>query len=417
MCGLFAALLAASAAGAIAAQVVRDPQARTRCLAVLMQVARSLEENVTSGELGQVHNEDMFVYGALTPLIEEARSSQKEDLAMALLAFSRSVAELHTAADAFDRDQARTRLGPVLKRFEEITGAYDAEGLAAARALADRFTCPMHRGVIGRRHEPCPKCGMPLDSPARILPFTGPGTPATRTIRAAVRAEGPLGADREVRGILALSTLSGNPVLLTELREVHTQKIHLLVIDGSLTDYHHEHPVPTETPGEYRFSFTACKPGPYRAWADVQPLLTGFQEYAMADMNLPGISEPVTPAYTTAAELENLRYRLVVDGDRITAGTPAHARVRVTTSEGKPFLELEPLMGAFAHLVGFRQDQQTVLHMHPLQSVPLKPEERGGPELQFQIYVEKPGFYRLFLQVQIKGESKFVPFGIQARMP
>jgi hypothetical protein len=258
---------------------------------------------------------------------------------------------------------------------------------------------------------------MPLDSPARIPPFTGPGTPAPRTIGAAIRTEGPLGADREVKGILSLSTVAGDPVLLTDLREVHTEKIHLLVIDGSLTDYHHEHPVPTGTPGEYRFSFTARKPGRYRAWADVQPLLTGFQEYAMADIDLPGISEPTTPAHTTEAEVESRRYRLVIDGDRITAGVPALARVRVTTSEGKPFVGLEPLMGAFAHLVGFREDQQTVVHMHPLQSVPLKPEDRGGPELQFQIYVEKPGYYWLFLQVQIKGESKFVPFVIEARIP
>jgi hypothetical protein len=415
--GFLAALLAASAAGAIADHVVADPEARTRCLAVLMQGVRSLEESVTSGELGQVHNEDMLVSAALTVLVEEARSSQKEDLTMALLAFGRSVAELHTAADAFDRDQATSRLGPVSKRFAEITGAYDAERLAAARVLADRFTCAMHREVIGRRHDRCPKCGMPLESPARILPFTGRGTPASRTIAASIRTEGPLGPDREVRGILSLSTPSGDPVLLTDLREVHTRKIHLLVIDNSLTDYHHEHPVPTGAPGEYRFSFTAGKPGPYRAWADVQPLLTGFQEYAIADMNLPGVSEPTTPAYTTTAELESLRYRLVIDGDWITAGTPARARVRVTTLEDKPFVALEPLMGAFAHLVGFHQDHQTVVHMHPLQSAALEPEDRGGPDLEFQIYVDKPGFYRLFLQVQVEGKSKFVPFGIRVRRP
>jgi hypothetical protein len=38
---------------------------------------------------------------------------------------------------------------------------------------------------------------------------------------------------------------------------------------------------------------------------------------------------------------------------------------------------------------------------------------RGGPVLTFQFYAPKPGFYRLFSQVQLGGTQKFAPFGIQ----
>ena len=38
---------------------------------------------------------------------------------------------------------------------------------------------------------------------------------------------------------------------------------------------------------------------------------------------------------------------------------------------------------------------------------------RGGPELEFQIYALRPGFVRLFAQVQIGGVQKFAPFGIE----
>ena len=61
---------------------------------------------------------------------------------------------------------------------------------------------------------------------------------------------------------------------LGDLIEVHTQKIHLLINDASLTDYHHEHPKPTDMPGEYAFAFTPSNPGPYRIWADVVPAST-----------------------------------------------------------------------------------------------------------------------------------------------
>src|ERR1700733_11310452 len=37
---------------------------------------------------------------------------------------------------------------------------------------------------------------------------------------------------------------TGRPVTLTDLKEVHTQKIHLLIIDDSLEDYSHVHPRP-----------------------------------------------------------------------------------------------------------------------------------------------------------------------------
>ena len=70
-------------------------------------------------------------------------------------------------------------------------------------------------------------------------------------------------------------------------------------------------------------------------------------------------------------------------------------------------------MATFAHLAGFNQDYQTVLHIHPSGAPVLDPAARGGPELKFQIYALRPGFVRLFAQVQIGGRSRFAPFGIQ----
>jgi len=67
-------------------------------------------------------------------------------------------------------------------------------------------------------------------------------------------------------------------------------------------------------------------------------------------------------------------------------------------------------MGAFAHIVGFRDDRTSALHIHPEIARPLNPDDRGGPELRFRFYAAKPGFYRLFVQVQRNGQSEFVPF-------
>jgi hypothetical protein len=93
-------------------------------------------------------------------------------------------------------------------------------------------------------------------------------------------------------------------------------------------------------------------------------------------------------------------------------GSPVRAKLRVTDLAGRPWKQLEPIMATFAHLVGFNEDGKTVLHIHPkMTKLPL-PEDRGGPELELQLYVETPGFYRLFAQVQVGGVSKFAPFGL-----
>ncbi len=95
------------------------------------------------------------------------------------------------------------------------------------------------------------------------------------------------------------------------------------------------------------------------------------------------------------------------------AGEPILAKLRITKPDGSGFAQLEPVMGAFAHLVGFNEDGETVLHMHPTGAPIAGESERGGPELTFKIYATKPGFTRLFGQVQVGGEQVFVPFGLQ----
>jgi hypothetical protein len=111
--------------------------------------------------------------------------------------------------------------------------------------------------------------------------------------------------------------------------------------------------------------------------------------------------------------VDGLNYELILAQKTIQVGRPAFARLRITTADGKHFTQLEPLMGAFAHLVGFNQDYKTVMHLHPKGPLVLDPAARGGPELEFQIYALRRGFIRLFAQVQIEGRSRFVSFGLQ----
>jgi hypothetical protein len=70
-------------------------------------------------------------------------------------------------------------------------------------------------------------------------------------------------------------------------------------------------------------------------------------------------------------------------------------------------------MNAFAHLVGFNEDGEAVMHVHPSGPPVLDQNARGGPVLEFKIFATTPGFTRLFAQVQIDGRQVFAPFGVQ----
>ena len=69
-------------------------------------------------------------------------------------------------------------------------------------------------------------------------------------------------------------------------------------------------------------------------------------------------------------------------------------------------------MGAYAHMVGFADDYETIAHVHPMGREPVSAAERGGPTLRFHVTPEKAGLLRLWAQVQIDGEQIFAPFTV-----
>jgi len=385
---------------------------------MLSQVVMQLEHHVRSKDLSAIHDEDMILGATASELLGRADSiapNQSADFKSSLTTFCSRVSALHVVADLNQQAGSEAELAKALESFSRVKAYFSKDVIAEAQLYRETFTCPMHRDVVGKRTDFCPKCGMPLDQLSRILPSnSGFPLPGQQTVRASVSIAAPLTVGQPVTALLHLQRPNGNPVSPSDLVETHTKKIHLLMVDSSLTDYHHEHPVPTRNPGEYSFSLTPMKPGSYRVWVDVRPYPLGLQEYAMTDIPAAVAGEPLTDRkINLKAAVDGLNYELILPQKTIRVGQPASAWLRVTSAEGKGFTQLAPLMGAFAHLVGFSEDYKTIMHLHPKGPLVLDPAARGGPELEFQIYALRSGFVRLFAQVQIEGHSRFVPFGLQ----
>ncbi len=279
------------------------------------------------------------------------------------------------------------------------------------------FSCPMCKGIreVDSRTR-CPKCGMPLV--ARFIPATG--TPGEPQIVLTPSAAPLIAGQRSEVKIRFTWRRDGGAVNLGDLLVVHTEPIHLLIVDESLDDYHHEHPRATGVPGEFAFAFTPRRPGSYRIFADLTPRVSGAQEYPQCD--LPGTApggKVVNHAATTTSNFGGLNYELrwLTGGGPVVARRPVSARVTITEADGAPFQKLEPLMDAYAHIVGFYEDRSTVLHIHPTDLEPRRPTDRGGPTFTFRLFAPRPGFVRLFCQTQVAGLSQFAPFGLVVADP
>ncbi|MFC7781483.1 hypothetical protein [Legionella taurinensis] len=208
---------------------------------------------------------------------------------------------------------------------------------------------------------------------------------------------------------------TGKPVLLSDLKTVHTRRIHLLIIDQDLDDYSHVHSRPTKEPGVYQFRWQPQNTrGNYNVWADITLKQGDQHAYLLAPL-MRNSEKPAVINRKPVAEstVGGFHFALSFDPPQVHAGQAAMGKVVVTDNQGKPVTSLEPVMGAFAHLVGFDDDFKTVIHIHPMGKEPTNPSDRGGPELEFHLEAEKAGFIKLFAQVKINGRELYVPFGIK----
>ncbi|HAT9777354.1 TPA: hypothetical protein JBD69_15270 [Legionella pneumophila subsp. pneumophila] len=226
--------------------------------------------------------------------------------------------------------------------------------------------------------------------------------------------------DKKLVVIKLTDSKNNKPITLSDLVEAHTQKIHLLIIDDNLMDYSHVHPVETTTPGLYQFEWQpTLKSASYRAWADLLPVNTKTQEYIIADFpspeNMGGLGNHIDRQSLFESTVDGYQFKLSFDKTPLQVGQPAMGKIDIVDAKGNPVHTLEPIMGAYAHIVGFNEDFKTVIHVHPMGKEPTSDTERGGPELQFHVEPNKAGFIKLFTQVQIHGKTLFVPFGIPVK--
>lgn len=240
----------------------------------------------------------------------------------------------------------------------------------------------------------------------QFIPVVAVKSPVTLALKAGAEPA----VNRPIPFTLLLSTASGKPIGPADLMVAHTRKLHLLVVDPTLNDYQHLHPTPGRRPGEWVFELTPARPGRYLVFADFMPASTGRGLYASAEFTVPGDVPRVTRQ--TNWDYSAGPYRFVLSSLlTLRAGVPNELKLAVERPDGRP-VPLEPVMGAFAHLVMFDEERTGFAHLHPDQVDLAVAPDVVKPELTFKVTVPRAGRFVVWSQVALEGREVFVPFWV-----
>lgn len=242
----------------------------------------------------------------------------------------------------------------------------------------------------------------------QFIPVVAVKSPVVLTIK----SDSPPARGKESHLTLTMRTAAGKAIGPADLAVAHTQKLHLLIVDPTLSDYQHIHPVPARWNGDWEFDFKPERPGAYRVFADFTPMATQRGLYASVDFEVPGEVANVVQTINTTVQVDNLNFELVLPG-RFRAGQSADLLLRIQRAgtEKKP-VPLQPVMGAFAHVVAFDEQRSGFAHLHPQQTDLSQPPDPMKPELSFKVLIPKPGRYVIWAQVKLVEKETFVPFWV-----
>jgi hypothetical protein len=188
---------------------------------------------------------------------------------------------------------------------------------------------------------------------------------------------------------------------------VHERPMHLFIVSADLEYFAHEHPVP-QSDGVFMIDVALPRPGAYRAIAEFVP--QGGTPQTFQQMFTTGEAFPRStgPAADTAAKTID-GVRVEIDAAQVKAGDTNPLVVHLDDAASRaPVADLQPYLGATAHLLMVPVDRTEAIHGYP-------DERFTGPALTFTPLVPRAGRYKVWVQFQRGGALSTAAFVIEVR--
>jgi Cu+-exporting ATPase len=215
---------------------------------------------------------------------------------------------------------------------------------------------------------------------------------------------------------------SGVPI--TDVVVSHERPMHLIAVRRDLAEFQHLHPEPTGAPGEYTVEMTFPTAGTYVLY-DEFARATGQDVLQRDELVIGSPSEAAALAEDRAPKtVVNIRVGLHGDGD-LVASRPTRLIFQLAVAQtGQPLRDLQPYLGAPAHVVILPEDVGTFAHTHgeavgagghhgqaatahgghgDAHGGHSTADGAIGPEIAFSHTFPAPGLYKLWGQFQTRG--------------
>jgi hypothetical protein len=186
---------------------------------------------------------------------------------------------------------------------------------------------------------------------------------------------------------------------------VHERPLHLFLVSAGLEYFAHEHPVP-QGDGVFMIDVNLPKPGPYMAIAEFLPEGGTPQTFQPMFTTGEAFARPANPAIDNAPKIVD-GVRVSLDASGVRAGDSRALAFRIEdAASGAAITDLEPYLGASAHLLLVPADLTEAVHGHPT-------EDAQGPAVSFAPLVPRAGRYKIWIQFQRAGHVSTAAFVIQ----
>ena len=228
---------------------------------------------------------------------------------------------------------------------------------------------------------------------------------------------GKISAAKPVR--IRLRALDKSGEAIRHFEYVHEKSIHLLVASADLAEFDHIHPELTPD-DSYEVPYTFAHGGKYRLWADYSlpgeaPRVDAFD----VTVNGPARKQQrLKESSSLVSQAGSLGVELVAEKP-LRAGEDIPVTLKLTGS----LSELEPYLGAWAHVIVIGEDLQSFSHAHPLEAATAAAglthtHAALGPapsEIHVAVNFSAAGLYGLWAQFQSAGKVLTVPFVLRIK--
>ncbi len=202
----------------------------------------------------------------------------------------------------------------------------------------------------------------------------------------------------------------------------HERPMHLIVVSRDLRQFAHIHPQNGPV-GEYTVSYAFPVAGDYILYDELE--LAGHgDEVHRFDLRVGGSSSPAAALVADLGPQHSGDYTAdLVPSGPVRAGQVNNFVVRVSR-QGQPVTDLEPYLGAAAHVVALNSQAAGFTHIHgsagdqpPAGAMAdmSAPPPQFGPAFAFSNQFAQPGLYKVWAQFTTGGEVITVTWVIEAR--